>query len=62
MTTTGSVLRDMRIGRLLKARGCRAIAQAERGGSPLDNVIRMAEWRNRYAVVPIEQTIARKPT
>lgn len=49
-----SVIRDQRIGRLLAARGCRAIQQAEKGGTPLDKVVRIAEWRNRYALVPEE--------
>jgi len=45
-------LRDQRIGRLLAKRGCRALSQAEEGGTPLANVIRMAEWRNRFAIAP----------
>lgn len=55
-----SPLRDQRIGRLLAKRGCRALIQAEQGGTQLQNVIRMAEWRNRYALVPVEQTISQQ--
>jgi hypothetical protein len=52
-----AVLRDIRIGRLLAARGCRALKQASDGGTPLDNRKRMADWRNRYAIVQVEETI-----
>jgi len=59
-----SPLRDQRIGRLLAKRGCRALSQAEQGGTQLQNIVRIAEWRSRYALVPIEQTISpqRQPT
>lgn len=49
-----SALRDQRIGRLLRARGCRALVQAEQGGTQLDNERRIAAWRNRYALTPRE--------
>lgn len=47
-------LRDQRVGRLLVARKCRAIHQAEKGGTAMDNVTRMAQWRNRYSLIPEE--------
>jgi hypothetical protein len=53
-----AVLRDKRIGRLLAARGCRALEQGSKGnGTELDNVVRIAEWRNRYALVSVEEKI-----
>lgn len=53
-----SVLRDQRIGRLLCARaGTRPLHQAELGGTAQDNVLRIADWRNRIARVPFEETI-----
>lgn len=55
-----SPLRDQRHGRLLAARGGkRIIVQGERGGTQLDNITRIAEWRNRYSLVPIELTTRR---
>ena len=56
-----SPLRDARIGRLLAKRGCRALVQAEQGGTQLQNIVRIADWRNRYSLVPIEQTLPKAP-
>ena len=50
-----SPLRDSRIGkRLALTGGVRILKQAHNGGTPRDNVLRMADWRNRVADVPIE--------
>jgi hypothetical protein len=54
---SASPLRDQRIGRTLALRGCRAIAQAEQGGTPRDNVVRIQQWRARYDDVPLETKI-----
>lgn len=53
-----SPLRDQRLGRLLRARaGTRPLRQAELGGTQQDNLLRMADWRNRIARIPFEETI-----
>ena len=59
MNALASPLRDQRIGRLLAARaGDRPLCQAETGGTSSDNARRTADWRNRYARLPIEFTVA----
>lgn len=51
-------LRDQRIGkRLALTGGVRMLKQADQGGTPRDNVLRMADWRNRVAAVPLEKLI-----
>jgi hypothetical protein len=51
-------LRDKRIGRRLALTGgYRMLTQAERGGTGHDNVLRMADWRNRVATIPLETKI-----
>ncbi len=58
-----SPLRDRRIGkRLALTGGVRILVQADRGGSIThDNVMRMADWRNRAATIPLETRIAPMP-
>jgi hypothetical protein len=55
---TTSPLRDARIGkRLALTGGVRILKQADQGGTPRDNVLRMTDWRNRVAEIPIEHRI-----
>lgn len=56
---TFAILRDRCIGRRIRRHGgTRPLHQAEQGGGThFDNVTRMADWRNRYARIPIEHVL-----
>ena len=51
--------RDMVIGRRIAEHGNKPIVQGERGNgaTKADNLVRIAEWRNRYMSIPVEETI-----
>ena len=57
-----SAARDAAFGRWYAKRGARnAIVQAVQGGMPHDNLARIAEWRNKLALVPVEETLKDVP-
>lgn len=57
-----SAARDAAFGRYYARMGAgNALAQAIQGGMPHTNVLRIAEWRNKVARLPLEETLKDVP-